>query len=226
VASFQELNYEAIIRLKPDLVVLPVDRLSSIERLTRLGLPVLTLDTRSLDGFREAVFKLGEALNRRAEAKTILNNLNQSEDYARKASIGQARPKVLFSVMHNYEGLGYINEINAVGEDGFFSQIIKIAGADNAYAGPLAFPRLSRESIIFLNPDVIVDILLETDDLTAVRADWRSLSAVKAIENERLYFLTNQSDTVPGPRSYLTIQRLADFFHPAKESVNDAHPGS
>jgi iron complex transport system substrate-binding protein len=226
VASFQELNYEAIIRLKPDLIVLPVDRLASIERLTRLGLPVLTLDTRSLVGFREATLKLGQELNRMTAAKTILTNLNHSEALARKASLGQRRPKVLFSVMRNYEGLGYINEINAVGEDGFYSQILEMAGADNAYQGPLAFPRLSRESIIFLNPDIIVDVLIDTNDLESARADWRSLAAVKAIQNDRHYFLTNQSDTVPGPRIYLTIERLANFFHPTKERPHDAYSGS
>ncbi|MDR0549339.1 MAG: helical backbone metal receptor [Deltaproteobacteria bacterium] len=215
VGGFSEVNYEAIVRLKPDLVAIPVDRLTSISRLNRLGLTTLALDTRSLSGFRASVLDLGQKLNHAKEAQAILDKLDQSVFKATKRSLGRPKPKVLFSVMRNYEGLGYVTEINAVGRDGFYDQILTIAGAENAYQGSLAFPRLSRESIVFLNPDVIVDVIFGADDLATIRRDWLSLSSVKAVVNDRIYFLTEQSDTVPGPRSYLTIDRLTDFFHPA-----------
>jgi iron complex transport system substrate-binding protein len=218
VGGFSELNFEAIVRLRPDLVAIPLDRATNLERLTRLGLTTLAIDTRSLAGYRATLASLGQKLNRNSEAAAILANIDRSVARALRKSQGQPRPKVLFSVMHNYEGLGYITEINAVGRDGFYDQILALAGADNAYQGPLAFPRLSRESIVFLNPDVIVDILLDTEDLASVRRDWISLDAVKAIRDDRIYFLTDQSDTVPGPRINLTIDRLSDFFHPAPEA--------
>jgi iron complex transport system substrate-binding protein len=216
VGTFTELNYEAIIKLKPDLVILPVDKTANAERLTRLGLRVLPLDTRSLDGYLEGVKSLGRNLEHLQEAQIIINNLTQSLSRARQRSQGQIRPRVLFSVMHNYEGLGYISEINAVGRDGFFSQILNLTGADNVYQGPLAFPRLSREAIIFLNPDIIVDIIIETENLETVRKDWLSLSSVQAVKTGQIHFLTDQADTVPGPRIHLTIDRLADIFHPQR----------
>ncbi|MDR1607137.1 MAG: helical backbone metal receptor [Deltaproteobacteria bacterium] len=218
VASFSQLNYESIIRLKPDLVALPTDRSMDKTRLERLGLAVLPLDTRSLTGFRQGVEILGQKLNRAQKAQEILAKIDQSAQKARRQSQGRVRPRVLFSVMRDYEGLGYISEINAVGRDGFYDQILAITGAENAYQGPLAFPRLSRESIIFLNPDIIVDIILNVENLEEVQKDWLSLTAVKAIQNRRVHLLTEQSDTVPGPRIYLTIDRLANFFHPVSRS--------
>jgi iron complex transport system substrate-binding protein len=215
VGSFSELSLEAVARLRPDLVAIPSDRLASIERLRRLGLATFPLDTRSLAGFRQAVADLGQKLNREPQAGAILANIGRSLAEARRKSQGRPRPRVLFSVMHGYEGLGYISEINAVGRDGFYDQVLAAAGGDNAYQGPLAFPRLSRESIIFLNPDVIVDVLLETESLESARRDWLSLGPVKAARDGRVHFLTQASDTVPGPRIYLTIDRLSGLFHPS-----------
>jgi iron complex transport system substrate-binding protein len=218
VASFSSLNYEAIIKLKPDLVVLPTDRALDQASLTRLGLSVLPLDTRSLTGFRRGVGEMGQKLNRPQNAQMILARIDHSSQQAQLRSVGHSRPRVLFSVMRDYEGLGYITEINAVGRDGFYDQILAITGAENAYTGSLAFPRLSREAIIFLNPDVIVDIILNIEDINLVRKDWLDLGSVKAIQNNRVHFLTDPSDTVPGPRIYLTIDRLSNFFHPEGHS--------
>ncbi|MDR1084347.1 MAG: helical backbone metal receptor [Deltaproteobacteria bacterium] len=214
VATFSELNYEAIVRLKPDLIVSPADKETNSERLSRLGLTVLTLDTGSLDGYLAQVLSLGRALGREKEARNITGRLTGSFNEARLKSRGRPKPTVLFSIMHNYEGLGYITEINAVGRDGFFSRLLEDAGGINVYRGPLPFPRLSRESIIFLNPEVIVDIILETEDLSAVLKDWQSLGTVPAVKNDRVYFLTEQSDTVPGPRIYQTVDRLSALLFP------------
>lgn len=214
VAGFSEVNFEALVRLKPDLVILPVDKQRNKSRLERLGLPVMTLDTRSLDGLKDALIELGQNTGHSAEARAVRELLDKAIDRARLRAEGRARPRVLFSVMHSYEGLGYITEINAVGRDGFFSELIEIAGGENAYQGALAFPRLSREAIIFLNPDIIIDVIYDIDDLEPVRRDWLSLASVAAVKNGRVHFLTDQADTVPGPRIHLTLDKLSEAFHP------------
>ena len=214
VAGFSDVNYEAVLRLKPDLVVLPRDKADNRMNLERMGLPVLPLDTRSLYGLMEAVDVLGRSTDHEAEAAEIRKKIDQSLAEAAARAEGRPRPRVLFSIMHSYQGLGYITEINAVGKDGFFSEMMDIAGGENVYQGALSFPRLSREAIIYLNPEVIIDIIPYTEDIEAVRRDWQSLSMVSAIKNDRLFFLTDESDTVPGPRFPQTLEKLSRAFHP------------
>ncbi|MDR0239515.1 MAG: ABC transporter substrate-binding protein, partial [Deltaproteobacteria bacterium] len=84
----------------------------------------------------------------------------------------------------------------------------------NVYTGELAFPRLSREAIIFLNPDVIIDSIPAAENLDAVRRDWQSLASVSAIKNQRLYLFTDEADTVPGPRFYQTLTKLSHALYP------------
>lgn len=214
VAGFNDLNIEAVVRVRPDLAAIPVDKTAAKARLERLGIPVLTLDTLSLPGLLDSIERLGKATGRGTEAGTIVGDFHKAIREAREKARGKQLPRVLFSVMHSYEGLGYITEINAIGRDGFYNELIEAAGGENVYTGSLAFPRLSREAIIFLNPDVIVDVVPAVEDLDAVRRDWESLKSVAAIRNNRLCLLTDSADTVPGPRSVHTLARLSRVFHP------------
>ncbi len=214
VAGFSSVNFEAVLRARPDLVALPVDKLGSRMRLEQLGLPVLMLDTRSLSGFLAAVRALGEATGRGARAEALLQDLNAALDAARLRAKGRPKPRVLFSVMHSYEGLGYISEINVIGRDGFYNELIEAAGGINAYQGDLPFPLLSREAIIFLDPDVIIDVVPPSEDLAAIRRDWESLSGVRAIRQKRLHLFTGGADTIPGPRFPLTLAKLSLAFYP------------
>ncbi|MDR1657715.1 MAG: helical backbone metal receptor [Deltaproteobacteria bacterium] len=215
VAGFSDVNFEAILRARPDLVILPVDKIANRRELERLGLSTATLDTRNLNGYMESVLALGQSTTRLLEARSITDRLKNAITKAASRAVGRNRPRVLFSVMHSYEGLGFITEITAVGRDGFFSQMLEIAGGQNVYQGSLSFPKLSREAIITLNPDIIVDLLQGPQDVPTALSDWQGLgSGVEAIKNGRIYLFTDESDTVPGPRIYLTIVKLSESFFP------------
>jgi len=213
-----DIHVEAVVRARPDLAVLPTDKTGNRGHLESLGIPVLTLDTRTLPGLMRDIEALGKATGRSAEAEAILERFRMALAEATARSHGKRKPRVLFSVMHAYEGLGYITQINAVGRDGFYNQLIEAAGGENVYTGSLPFPRLSREAVIFLNPDVIIDVIPTHEDLEAVRRDWETLRNVNAIRNNRLYFLTDVADTVPGPRSPGTLEKLIRAFHPEEEA--------
>lgn len=219
VAGFSDINFEAVVRACPDLAALPIDRSISQKQLEGLGVPVLLLDTRSLLGLLRSIENLGVTTGHDKEADAIVHKFHVGIRTARDRAVGKPRPRVLFSVMHSYEGLGYITEINAIGRDGFYNELIEAAGGENAYLGNLAFPRLSRESIIFLNPDVIIDVIPAGENLEAVRRDWESLKSVNAIRNKRLHLLTDSADTVPGPRSVQTLAKLSLAFHPDQPGV-------
>ena len=222
---FGSVDYEALLRVRPDMVVLPVDQAESLTRLRQLGLPTLSMDTRSLGGLLTAIEVLGKGTHRAREADELLGTIRLSMDAAKKRAEGRAKPKVLFSVMHAYEGLGRITEINAVGSDGFYSELIAMAGGENVYRGPLAFPRLSREAIMYLDPDVIIDVVPPYVDMPTVLRDWLALSSVSAVRKGRVFVFSDEADTVPGPRFYQTLTKLSLAFHPSA-AESDGRTGS
>jgi iron complex transport system substrate-binding protein len=194
---------------------LPVDKVANRQELERLGLAVMTLDTRSLDGYLATVPELGRATGHVPEALEITSALERAIGEARARAEGRPRPRVLFSVMRSYQGLGSLTEITAVGGDGFFSQMLSIAGGENVYQGPLSFPKLSREAIMTLNPAIVVDLVQGLADAGPARADWDSLGgSVAAVRDGRVHLFTDESDTVPGPRIHRTITKLSEAFFP------------
>ena len=220
VAGFSQLNLEALMRVRPDLVVMPFDKIWNRTQIERLGIPVLALEVRSLAGLKEGIKTLGALAASPAKADALLAGIELAIAEAARRSAGKARPGVLFSVMHAYQGLGQINEISAIGRDGFYDELITLAGGCNVYEGSLAYPRLSREAIIFLNPDVIIDVIpahLDAATLAAVRREWFALTNVNAVKAGRVFVLNDEMHTVPGPRFIETLQVLSEAFHPGGE---------
>jgi iron complex transport system substrate-binding protein len=214
VAGFSDVNVEAILRLRPDLVILPVDKTATAAELSRLGLTVMPLDTRNLEGLMHAMTELGAATGRGREAELALDRIRSAIAYAREKARGKPKPRVLFSVMHSYAGVGYISEITAAGNDGFFSNLIEICGGVNAYEGRLPFPTLSREAIFQLNPDVVIDLLQNEADAPDAMKGWLQLGNISAVRRARVYIFTEESDTVPGPRAWKTIRKVSDAIQP------------
>ncbi|MDR2366562.1 MAG: helical backbone metal receptor [Deltaproteobacteria bacterium] len=224
VAGFSDVNLEAVLRTRPDLIVLPVDKTANRRDLGRLGLTTMTLDTRSLTGYMASLLSFGEATSSLPLAGKVVSNLENSIREAEGRALGRPRPRVLFSVMHSYQGFGYITEITAVGRDGFFSDMLELAGGRNVYEGPLSFPKLSREAILTLDPDVIVDLIQGSEQSDLAMADWRGLGRIKAVETGRVYLFSDKSDTVPGPRIYKTIDKLSAALFPGDGAGEGARP--
>lgn len=220
VAGFGEINYEAVLRVRPDLVVLPEDRVREKIILERLGLPVLMLDTLSVSGLLRSITLLGRNAGREAEAEKLTSALEERLTAARAAAGDRVRPRVLFAVMRADQGAQGITEIHAIGRDGFYSELIEAAGGQNAYTGMLPFPRLSREALIALDPEVILEVIPDGANPEEARRAWQSLASVRAVKNGRVFVLTDQAHTVPGPRFTDTLALLSRAFHPEHSPLN------
>jgi iron complex transport system substrate-binding protein len=214
IGGFSDINVEAIVRLRPDLAIMPVDKVESQRELTRLAIPVMTMDTRTLGGLLDALKELGAATGHRADADQVIARLGFAMGVAERRAAGKPKPKVMFSVMHSYSGPGEISELTIAGKDGFFDHLIDICGGVNAYQGRIAFPTVSREAISLMDPDVIIDLMRSYDDGADSLPGWMKLTSVSAVRENRVYMFTVEADTVPGPRAWKTILKVSMVLHP------------
>ena len=217
VAGFSDVSFEALLRVRPDLVVMPADKTVNKEQIERLGIRVLTVEVTSLEGLTNAILSLSSLSGNKAAGEKLIAQMKNRMAWAAERAKGKKSPSVLFSVMHSEQDIEHISEISAIGRDGFYDQLIGAAGGRNVYEGLLPYPRLSREAIIFLNPDVIIDVLPSSENEAAARRGWMSLTSVNAIKNGRLLILTDEMHTVPGPRFVKTLEAMSLAFHPEAE---------
>ena len=97
--------------------------------------------------------------------------------------------------------------------------MITYAGGINAYEGHnISYPVLSAEGLLYLNPDIIIDMISGFDkndlDETAILKEWESVSNVEAVKKDRVYIVKNDYAVIPGPRFILLLEDLARIIHP------------
>ena len=213
VAGFRDINFEALLLAAPDVIFIPKDRSENIDILENLGLKVVPLDTLTLHGLPKLIEKIGQVTGHEQDATQLLATFQAAITKAQKAAEQlEHAPGVLFVVMRAYDGVEDINDVSAVGRDRFYDELITLAGGYNVYKGDLAYPSLSKEAVLYLNPDVIIDVIAPGRDLVAARANWADLENVAAFKKDG-YFITDRKEaTVPGPRFPYILGHLSEMI--------------
>lgn len=219
IGGLLDANPEAIAALHPDLVVL-FDYQDKIGRqVAAIGTPTLVVPGKSLANVLALIDRLGEVCAVPEEARQLRTRIEQRIEAVRQRTAKLPRPKVLISVDRTV-GSG-IGSLFVAGDDSYYSTLIDYAGAQNACGGTgIGYPTIPPESIVELNPDVIVDLCVQAVDrgvsAETVRADWDTLPNVAAVKSGRILILTESYATVPGPRSIDFLEQLAAYLHPVE----------
>jgi iron complex transport system substrate-binding protein len=116
---------------------------------------------------------------------------------------------------------GSLDDLTAVGKGSYLNELIEIAGGVNALARTaMPYPKVSVESIIGLNPDVLVDMgdMAETLGVTeehkrSVVALWSRYPALKAAAQGRVFAVASDIFVVPGPRVADAAEAFEKMLH-------------
>jgi len=218
VGGLFDPNYEAILALDPDLVVMTVEHHQHRVHLDQLGVRHVSVDHQQLGGILASYGILGEVCGVPERAATLEAELRAEMTRLERAAAAHDRPSVLLVVGREL-GSGVIRDPVIAGRDGFYDELIVLAGGTNAYAeGAVRFPTVSGEGLLVMDPDVIVDLVPDLADLgvdaAQVRRDWESLPGLRAVAAGRVHVLEGRHLVIPGPRFPQIIDDLATVLHP------------
>lgn len=213
VGGYLTPSYEALVALRPDLVVILPEHVDARRYLTTLGLDFVEFDHRTIRGILDSIGRAGDLCGTRARADAAVAEL---EDLLRRVdarTAGRPRPRVVISVSRGQErGFG---SLSASGPDGVYHDLLLRAGGQNAVPpGPVLHPALSAESLLRLNPDAIVEFAPGAGNGTAIREEWRALPSLTAVERRRVFVFTEDFLPVPGPRLVRFTETLARTLNP------------
>jgi iron complex transport system substrate-binding protein len=217
IGGYFDPNYEAILGLKPDLVVMLREHTTPMEQLTALGLRTLAVGQQSVEGILASILEIGRVGGEADRARDLVAGLRARMGAVEEKTRGLPRPRVLVSAGRNAGG-GALTDVFIAGRGNFLEDILRAAGGENAYDGSLPFPSVSAEGILRMNPDVIVDMVpTPANRAVNVRAtldEWNVLTRVRAVESGRVYVLTEDFVSIPGPRFILILEKLSRVLHP------------
>jgi len=219
VGGYLNPNFEAIVALKPDLVVALESQgqpWSAFDKL-RLRAP-LRVCHKNVEGVLDSVRIIGRACGAEAKAREIVTDIESRIERIRQKTAGLERPRVMLAIQGTVKD-GRLEDLCIAGSDGFFDRIIALAGGQNACPpSPVRFPVVSAESVLWMNPQVIIDMTpgLNTEPRgeKTVLADWRHVAEVEAVTRGRVHVVVQDYAFVPGPRFILLVEDLARFIHP------------
>ena len=117
---------------------------------------------------------------------------------------------------------GTLGGLIAVGPGNYENEVLAIAGGENvlATAGGMSYPRISLETVLRTDPDVIVDLTdahaVDAAHISARQADlelWGRERGLQAVRNGRVFMADSTVFVVPGPRVPEAAERLFEALH-------------
>jgi iron complex transport system substrate-binding protein len=212
--SMGKLNLEAIVTLKPDLVlaagIISPEQIKSLEdlNLTVYFLP----NPKSLEELYQNIETVGKLTGHVEDATTVNASLKKRvvEIEKKISSSSQTRPKVFYELDSTEPNKPWTS-----GPGTFIDLLITKAGGENIGASLTdEWAQISLEEIVVQDPDIILlgDAAYGvTAESISQRAGWESLTAVK---NNQIFAFDDDLVSRPGPRLVDGLETLARLLNP------------
>jgi len=210
VGSYVHLDLEKIVALKPDLCIAVKDGNPRViaHRLDSLNIPVYAVDPNNLETVMKTVLEIGTLLNAKDRANQLLQNMDSRiQNIKSLVATATHRPRVFFQIG--------VSPIVSAGTHTFIHELIVIAGGTNLAAGPIPYPRFSREKVLALSPEIIIiTSMARSAVFEKVKAKWEKWPDMPAIRNRRIYIEDSNFFDRPTPRLVDGLELLIRLIHP------------
>ena len=220
VGTFLQPDPERIVALRPDLVFVHQVAGDLAARLATMQVRAVPVSEGTLDGVFEAIRQIADAAGVHDRGESLSAAIRGKLDQLRLAARAQPVRSVLFIIGRRP---GTLSDLVAVGPGSYLDALIGLAGGQNALASPglPEYPRISMETVLRLDPEVIVDTVDMGDTADERRARqpinrglWQAYPTLRAVRAGHLYADTTDALVVPGPRVVDAAEWLSALIHP------------
>ncbi len=215
VGGWQDSNIEKIVATRPDLVVLTKAQEPFIaDRLQVFGIRWIAVPSESLSDVFAAINEIGEATGNQKQASELARQTRSSLDIIHAATKSLPQTTVLLVISRTP---GSLTDLYAATEGSYLADLIRIAGGRSiATPAPSGYAKMSKEAVLALNPDVIIDLVHSSESrLAENRAEvWNDLPELKAVRARHIYSVDDEF--VPHPSQFVvhTAEVFEHILHP------------
>ncbi|HTJ46951.1 MAG TPA: helical backbone metal receptor [Kofleriaceae bacterium] len=204
VGTFLQPNLEAVMTLRPTLVIADDVHAAFESRLSDAGIAAVECPMHDLKDVRESFAKVGKAIGRDAQARDQLASIDRAISAAR-ARHHDVRPRVLAVIDHEPDGL---RGLVVAGPGSWLDELLAIEGADNAMAGAgTRYPQISSDEATRAQPTIVVDVAFSADPATAPQL-WGFLAGARIVVAKEPFL------QAPSPRVAQALAKLDEILYP------------
>lgn len=208
IGEVLDINLESILMLKPDTVFVISANQSLKNKLESLKIKTVAVDQSTIEGFMTSLDIIGKECLVSERSAQLKKNISDRM----KPISGGAFKKVMIVAGRDYFSKN-IKDVYIAGSDRFYSELLKIAGAENVYDGDLGYPKIQIEGIISMNPDIIIDVVTIGKECEkqkeTLEKSWYSIKDVNAVKNDKVFVVCKDYWSIPGPRFVNIIEELS-----------------
>ena len=201
LGDMMHVNLEVVMGTKPDVVVVSNMNYQVGERLESLGYRTVTVYQNDFEEICDTMLRVGWKCGVEEIAKRRIAELRESVR-EKTVPMDETPPRVLVVVGRD-SSEEELRKIYVAGRGSFYDDLLMRAGAVNAYDRDVAYAHMSREGLLRIDPDVIVELVGEhgmeasTDSLLS---RWEALPDLRAARSGRVSVIKGDFAFRAGPR--------------------------
>lgn len=192
--KLSKASVEQIVALKPDLVIVPsFEKIEFIEQIEAANIPVYQIDDQSsFEGIKENINEIGQMIGKEKEAKDYIASMNKRfKELKEKTDAIAEKDKV--RVLYWSARQTTVLDNTLIGDRIRLSGAINVINEAGLPEETSKFPKLSKEKVVELNPDVIITTAsVSNPEDRQFFEQWKqdpALKDVAAFKNNRIYFM-------------------------------------
>jgi len=183
VGGYDNLDIEAIVALKPDLIVAwhSGNRHQQIERLSSLGLTVFYTEVRRIGQIPSLLRRFAKLTDHWREGDSAAQAFETKLVHLRETYSATEKVRVFYQVWNN--------PLMTINDEHFISAVLRLCGGTNVFAKLNALaPTISLEAVLAANPEMIV-----TSGMGELHGEWlkqwRQWKQLRAVETKNLVLI-------------------------------------
>ncbi|MGI8739050.1 MAG: cobalamin-binding protein [Gammaproteobacteria bacterium] len=183
IGNYGAVNLEALLALRPDLVVAwgSGSPAALVQRLRDLGVPVYVTEPRRLADIADHIARLGHLTGTAVIAQAATDDFRRRLRALRGRYAADSEVSVFYEVWH--APLTTVNGAHLI------SKVMRLCGGRNVFADlPMLAPQINIESVLARDPDAII-VSGTADARPDELQNWREYPELRAVAAGHLYFI-------------------------------------
>jgi iron complex transport system substrate-binding protein len=205
IGSYKKIDLEKIIELRPELVIAwsSGGSLEQIKEMQRIGLKIFFSEPRKFSDIAKNIKTLGKLLGTESKANNVSNNFLQELNTLQQQYKNRSSVSVFYQVWQS--------PLVTINKDHLITQVIEFCGGTNVFGNLSArAPRIAIESILSINPDVII---IGINDQRIDWADnWKKWPSLKAVKNQRVFTINADLIVRQTPRILQGTRLMCEYI--------------
>jgi iron complex transport system substrate-binding protein len=221
VGDYLTNDWEQLAQIRPSLMVTQYDAARKppglAQRADALGIQLINVNNDRLDDVFRTMRQLGEAMKRPEKAERAVAHIQEQLRAVTARVRGQPSVRTLIVLDDQAEFVAGVGT--------YLDELLTIAGGRNVLAGRNSnpYPRIDREYLLSLSPDVIIQLQPKATPqrIEQAKQTWANLGALPAVRNGRVYGFTDWWVTLPASEVGDLAERFAAALHPEQHTYLD-----